>query len=711
MHAWLRLSGMRFRCMPMYAPAEELDPLAQLFLKVLHHDRDIRKLVKAFDLTARVVEDVLGDLIRRNRATLVVTKAGHEIRPLDDAIPNVSLEAGDPLEVWQDNATGLVLPAYLVDRFDRRDDRADAAVYSLSEGTKLVERFDDAPDAQLIEMLVRGDEELRQREESYGTLDRLVDRFQVRPQLVWLRVIEAQLSSFTVPQIVADTIPPWIIRVWSVALRIDRLRVAADGDSPGSLHALPDREVLAIVEGWRATARVQEWVSAVSRFLGIRPAPTSGYELRGVRDRHAALADYFGSVGKVDVAAEIRTDGSVAWISPVLDAGREWLVVVLARAGEVDALIEMLRQRVARDDRIPNEVQVIVPTDFHKPDQDSKLRAALGVTRTGNVIARGWPAGNASLALCEAGKASIQFLPSAIPVEFEGEKVVGELLAVLQNLPSPLTAAKVQPPGDVLRNLRMRRPTTPAADLARLGDGEEAPTIGVVTNSVRGFVGLLLNAIVDPVGVHRLQAAPDVDPQITASWVFNPHAAFEEQLPVLSVRLEELSAALMAPLRSPWAFWRRLTSYDLLATIVAALSYPAARPVSGEITIVGGGIGELGFSDALLDLMKTAVMKHGWTVRVGFPSAALRDAGQMERLKVLREKVPDRRLQIYALRAAPAAPAIVIGDAVFLTNAEWLELTPETRTDVAKFGFSLESQGLAEAIRNAFQRAESVQPV
>src|ERR1700682_3993885 len=120
---WLRLPGTRYRCVPLYLPVDEFDPLSRLFLEVLRYERNLPRLVRAFGLTERVVEDVLGDLIRRNRAALVIHNDVREISVIDDALPNLVHERGETLDVWQDHATGLVLPAWIVDPHSRpRDD-------------------------------------------------------------------------------------------------------------------------------------------------------------------------------------------------------------------------------------------------------------------------------------------------------------------------------------------------------------------------------------------------------------------------------------------------------------------------------------------------------------------------------------------------------------------------------------------------------------
>src|SRR6267154_1960020 len=98
MSRWLRLPGTRYRCVPMYAPADELDPLSRLFLEVLHLEGNIGRLVRAFGLTERVVEDVLGDLIRRNRAALVIKGGVKQLIALDDSIPNIANVSGDALD-------------------------------------------------------------------------------------------------------------------------------------------------------------------------------------------------------------------------------------------------------------------------------------------------------------------------------------------------------------------------------------------------------------------------------------------------------------------------------------------------------------------------------------------------------------------------------------------------------------------------------------
>eukprot|EP01030_Chromulinospumella_sphaerica_P021385 gene21385-21320_t len=335
----------------MYVPADELDPLGRFFLQVLKHDRNVSRLIQSFGLPQRVIEDILGDLIRHNRATLVIAADGHkEIHPLDDAIPTVAYKPGDAIDVWQEESTGLVLPAWMAEQWARAGN--DAEAYTIGGQSALIDNFLKAPDAQVIEMLVRSDPALRAREAANGTLDRLAHRFRVRPQAIWIPVSHVQLGDQKIPQIVAEELPPWLARVWSVALRNDSV-VSLAGMAR---VAIPDFEAESLIHGWRAGARLDAWRSAINLFLGRVPAPESGYELREVRERDSAMAGLFQSISRIEVgpAAPGRH-----FASDVFDAARTWVVLVLPWPGQLDELVENLQSR--RDKALPDRLLVLTP--------------------------------------------------------------------------------------------------------------------------------------------------------------------------------------------------------------------------------------------------------------------------------------------------------------------------------------------------------------
>jgi hypothetical protein len=157
----LQLTGTRYRCTPYYVPLDEFDPLTRVFLEVLKSETNVARLVHAFGLTERVVEDVLGDLIRRNKATLVIKGNQREVRLIGESAATPDPQPGDSLEIWQDHATGVILPAGIADQFDRIPPRR-APILSIPRGPGLIEEFRAASDAQVIEMLLLSDDKLRQ---------------------------------------------------------------------------------------------------------------------------------------------------------------------------------------------------------------------------------------------------------------------------------------------------------------------------------------------------------------------------------------------------------------------------------------------------------------------------------------------------------------------------------------------------------------------
>jgi hypothetical protein len=720
---WLRLQGTRYRCIPLYIPAEEFDPLSKLFLEVLRYEHNVSRLVRAFGLTERVIEDVLGDLIRRNRAVLVVQGDVKEIRLLDNAIPTVIHEPGETLDVWQDDATGLLLPAWIVDRHQQQPRRnkgaqdTDAMPLELNSGPLLVEPFLDGPDSQLIEMLLRSDDDLRQRDETFASLDRLTGRYRVRPQTLWLPVLHAEIQGQSIPLIVAENIPAWVARVWSVALRRESLRSTSEAVA-FHVAATTGEEGLRVVHGWRALTRVESWRGSVDSFLNQMPPPISGYDLRAVREKQAALSGLLLSASRVEIIERVRSQGEIAWLAPVLDTSRSWILLVLPWAEQVRAALDFIRQRVETGGSVPNKVFLVLTPSV--PDEQSAaakaaLQDLLGATRFGEVIRRGWPIDGPAVALGDWPEVRVQYAVRSSVLQFSGASLAADWLGVIQALPARNDErdrlSQEAPASDQLRLLRIRRDTTHMRqqEEARLGFGAEARSVGTVLDDLSGFGESLLTAIVDPYLLLRdLSESSEIDPR-APDLSFDRQRPLIQQVPVLTERRDLLCHHLSLSLAGPWAFWTRLSSHELIPIFAAVLTEPSRRSVEGEIHILASGLGNDACSASVLNLFEQAVIGHGWTIRVGLSRYRGREAGPAADrvLHELRSHIPSPRLRFWELQRPAPAHALVLDDLVFVAGGDWLQ-SVLCLTDRSDFGFALESRYLAESLRACFVGAKEI---
>lgn len=708
---WLRLPGVRYRCVPHYIPADNFDPLSRLFLEVLNYgEHSLPRLVRAFGLTERVVEDVLGELIRRNRATLVLHGGRKEIRPLSESIENVEYETGEPLEVWQDLRTMIVLPARMVERYKSFPGGIEL-VLSRERASPLMDDFINAPESQLIEMLTRADDNLRLREGTSSELDRLADRYRVNPQTIWLPVEEAELQGRVIRQLATEYIPDWATRIWAAALRLDAPQV-----TPGDViefHAAvtTHEEGERIVNGWRATTLLQAWREAVERFLRLTPAPVSGYDLREVRDHEALLRGVFRSVGQVELLDESPADDGVSWVEPVFDASRSWVALVLPWPWQAKSLLTWLRQRIEAGGKLPSSLIVVQSPPGAGPSLQDNLVDLLGPLHHVSVIIRRWPTSGPALVLGDGAEARALYAPRARPLRFSGASLAEAWRGILQALPSLLDEKHDAQRDDPLLSLRLSRYRAPGDEGAKIGIGGDACTVTAVIDELHGYGGTLLAAIIDPEQLLPDSVESDTD-TITPGPRFDRQRSLIDQLPALSEECDAITYKLSLAPAPPWALWTHLAGYELIPTLVAVLTEPSRRTVEGELHILASGVSNETLWPSIVGLIKKAVLDHGWTIRIGLPMEKGGGRGDAAKniLLSLREQIPSPRLQFWALRRPAPAHALVVGDLAFIAGGDWLHSVLQQQSEANDFGFAMESLELAESLRGCFLGAEEILP-
>ncbi len=705
--AWLRLSGTRYRCVPLYAQIDEFDPLARLFIDVLKEERSLPRLVRAFGLTERVVEDVLGDLIRRTRAVLRIQNGVKEIQLLDGALPSVVHERAETLEIWQDKATGLVLPAWIADRYDRPsiEDQSDKdRIHVLPDGQSLIDPFTEASDAQLIDVLIRADEELRQREETLGILDRVTDRYRVRPQTIGLPVIEADIQGRSLPLLTSEHVPGWIARVWSVALR-QGSSTSLDEEVDVHVAATTDDEGYRVVHGWRMSNRLEAWRSAVDRVLRLVPPPVSGYDLRQVREFQAGLSGVLLSIGRIELM-----DDRVDWHVPAFDSSKNWVVLVLPTQAHADRIAEWIKNGISPDANLPSTLLLLSPPNVTAAAiRDSFCRLA-GPEHFAECVIRSWPRNGPAVAIGDSSPVRIRYSSQSPVLQCAGDTLTTEWLGLLQALPAPHRLPSPEPDSDPLRRLRVRRSNAIIEERVTLGVGPEARSIADVVDDLRGLEESLLTAIVDPELLVQGQAEPGNDERTSSGISFDKQRPLIQQLPGLVEKGDEIAHHLSLSPAPPWTVWTRLAAHELMPTLIALLTEPSRRAVAGEILILASATSDTVQSAHVAALVEKAVGQLGWTLQVAVAKEPGRSIGDITKaLSGLRGRVGSSRLRLWCIDTLPPMPAVIIDDLVFVVGGDWLRsvLRQDEGTD---FGFAIESQDLAERLRAYLVDAQEIRP-
>jgi len=207
----IRVFGTRYRCRLRYAHIQALDPLSGFVLDVIRQAPQyarIEVLARSFGLPARIMEDVLADLVRTRNAWLDVARG--VIVPVNaNARTGEQYDDRGILDVWQDHATGAILPASIV---------APCAVPL--DGAETLRRrtedqfvsFLDASDAALLSALVRIDPTLAFSGDGTWRLDRFVNRTRLGAYILWIPVRASVLGDTELLFVEASDVPTWLVK-------------------------------------------------------------------------------------------------------------------------------------------------------------------------------------------------------------------------------------------------------------------------------------------------------------------------------------------------------------------------------------------------------------------------------------------------------------------------------------------------------------------
>jgi hypothetical protein len=362
---------------------------------------------------------------------------------------------------------------------------------------------------------------------------------------------------------------------------------------------------------------------------------------------------------------------------------------------------------------IPSTLIVIVPAGVEHADQLQSLRDIVGATRFANIAVRSWPNSGPALALGDGPDVRLRCTPFSDVVQFAGANVTAEWLSIVQALPAAGDRLFMVPSADEsLGRLYTRRSTLLVNEAATLGLGPEARTVAAAIDELQAFQDRLLTAIVDPELLTRdpgHQAPPEPD---STERKFDRQRPLGEQLAFLFEERDVLSYHLSLSPPPPWASYTRLAAYELLPVLTAVLSEPSRRSIEGELHILANGVSEATQSPSLVNLVRTAVVDHGWAVHIGIGMAGEQSnhSNVREIVSCFRAAIPSPRLRFRGLPRPAPAHALVIDDLAFVAGGDWLRPTLVPQFGAADFGFAIESREFAESLRACFEGAYELSP-
>lgn len=223
------IPGVRYRCRIRRVSAGGLDSLSQFILDhVLDKEDRISVLLQSFGLPRGVIENALTDLLESNRVNLDVLRA--RISKSASRPDRREYRVGPPLDVWQDECTGAILPLRMVQDFARPPSPSGVSQQWLRSHTKTRDLL-DLPAARALGSLLSADPTLRVDEGGW-IADGLIDPEKIGPFDLYLPVDQVEIDGKNLQFVTGTGLPLWVTRSWSFELATSELGVSGSEARP-----------------------------------------------------------------------------------------------------------------------------------------------------------------------------------------------------------------------------------------------------------------------------------------------------------------------------------------------------------------------------------------------------------------------------------------------------------------------------------------------
>jgi hypothetical protein len=207
----IKIDGTHYRAVPEMFMLDELDELARFFLEeVLPVEKKIEYLLEIFGLPSRTVEDILADLLKQNRISLRLETG--EVDILDRPPLRRHHRAGLPVDIWQDDSTGALLPLRMVAENSQKKEMEEVAhLKSVKDDST---GFLELADSQILAMLAPVDPGMRISTEGWMP-ERLREKAKISSYPIYVPLETATVDNFEVRFANAPRLPLWLIKLWS----------------------------------------------------------------------------------------------------------------------------------------------------------------------------------------------------------------------------------------------------------------------------------------------------------------------------------------------------------------------------------------------------------------------------------------------------------------------------------------------------------------
>jgi len=166
--------------------------------------------VNIFGLPSRTVEDILADLLKQNRISLRLETG--EVEILNRPTLRRRHRPGLPIDVWQDDFTGAILPLKKVFMYANQEEVRQVAHFkSVIDGSA---GFLDMPDSRILAMLAPFDRAMRVSHEGWVP-EKLREKTRVGFVPIYAPVAMVNVNDLEIPFIDAPYLPAWLTKIWS----------------------------------------------------------------------------------------------------------------------------------------------------------------------------------------------------------------------------------------------------------------------------------------------------------------------------------------------------------------------------------------------------------------------------------------------------------------------------------------------------------------
>jgi hypothetical protein len=281
----IRVDGTVYSAVPELSSVEELDALARFFLEeVLPNVRRIGDLLDIFGLPKRLVEDILADLLKQNRISLRLDTG--EVEVLNRPPLRRRRRAGTPIEIWQDDSTGALLPFRMIAVLSRPSSGEEIAHLS-ADGTESVGLLGMA-DSQILARLASLDPGMRVSAEGWVP-ESLREKVRVKSLPIYIPVATADVNGVQVKFAHAPQLPYWLTKAWSLDLVqapdaspqiVEEASTGARLEDVGSPEGVAIDSVPGALEAADMGLLLKRWANSISDLL------ESGTDTRTLLNRH-----------------------------------------------------------------------------------------------------------------------------------------------------------------------------------------------------------------------------------------------------------------------------------------------------------------------------------------------------------------------------------------------------------------------------------------